>query len=49
VGYAAITIVAYIAFGLINHEWTVPLGPVDKLIEVVLIGLLWREEKRSTI
>ena len=47
-GYAAITIVAYIAFGLINHEWTVPLGPVDKLIEVVLIGLLWREEKRST-
>src|SRR4030088_3498605 len=41
--FAGITIVAYIAFGLIRHEWTVPLGPVDKMIELVLIGLLWRE------
>ena len=48
-GYAAITIIAYIAFGLVKHEWTVPLGPIDKLIEVVLIGLLWREDKGSTI
>ena len=48
-GYAALTIVAYIVFGLVRHEWTVPLGPVDKVIEVVLIGLLWREDKRSNI
>jgi hypothetical protein len=30
-----------------SGEWTVPLGPVDKLIEVILIGLLWREERAS--
>jgi len=41
--YAAITIVAYIAVGLLIGEWTVPLGPLTKLIEVILIGLLWVE------
>lgn len=43
-GFAALTIVAYIAFGLLRHEWTLPLGPVDKLIEVILIALLWRTD-----
>jgi len=48
-GYAAITIVAYIIFGLVKHEWTVPLGPIDKLIEVTLIALLWQEDQQSTM
>ncbi len=48
-GYAAVTIVAYIVFGIVNREWTVPLGPITKLIEVILIGLLWWEERRSGI
>lgn len=43
IAYAALTIVAYVAFGLLRHEWTVPLGPVNKVIELVLIGLLWLE------
>ena len=46
-GYAALTIVAYLAFGLVRHEWTVPLGPADKLIEVALIALHWREGQRA--
>jgi len=46
-GYTALTIVAYLIFGVVNHEWTVPLGPIDKVIEVILIGLLWQEDQRS--
>jgi hypothetical protein len=51
-GYAALTIGAYLAFGLVRHEWTMALGPVDKLIEVTLIALLWPEDqftKRSMV
>ena len=44
---AALTILAYVAFGLVRRKWTVPLGPADKLIEVVLIALLWREDRAS--
>lgn len=46
-GYAGLTIMAYLAFGLVRHEWTVPLGPIDKLIEATLIALLWREDQRA--
>ena len=46
-GYAAVTIVAYLIFGLMTSEWTVPLGPLTKLIEVILIGLLWWEDRQS--
>jgi hypothetical protein len=46
-GYAALTILAYIVFGLVRGEWTIPLGPVTKLIEVSLIGLLWLEDRQS--
>ena len=40
IGYVARTIVAYVAFGLLRQEWTIPLGPGDKMIELVLIGLV---------
>jgi hypothetical protein len=46
-GYVAFTILACLAFGLVWREWTMPLGPVDKLIEVSLIALLWREDRQS--
>ena len=49
IGFTALTIVAYLIFGIVNHEWTVPLGPLDKLAEVLLIGLLWREDQRSRV
>lgn len=44
-GYAAVTVVLYGAWGAMSGEWTVPLGPIDKVIEVTLIGLLWRERR----
>jgi len=47
-GYAAITIVAYIVFGIQHKEWTVPLGPVTVLIELILIVLLLVEAQRPT-
>jgi hypothetical protein len=46
-GFTALTIIAYLIFGVVNHEWTVPLGPIDKVIEVILIGLLWQEDQQS--
>ena len=49
IGFTALTIVAYLIFGVVNHEWTTPLGPLDKLGEVILIGLLWREGQQSHV
>jgi uncharacterized membrane protein len=46
--YAAITIVAYIIFGIQHKEWTVPLGPVTVLIELILIVLLVVEARQPT-
>ena len=46
--YAAITIVAYIVYGIQNKEWTVPLGPVTVLIELILIVLLFVEARQPT-
>ncbi len=46
--YAAITIVSYIVFGIQHKEWTVPLGPVTVLIELILIVLLLVEARQPT-
>src|SRR5262245_5977480 len=46
-GYTALTILAYLIFGLVTHDWTVPLGPITKAVELILIGLLWVEGQRS--
>jgi peptidoglycan/LPS O-acetylase OafA/YrhL len=42
IGYAALTIVLYFVWGLMSGEWNMPIGPLDKLIEVALIALLWQ-------
>lgn len=42
-GYTAVTIVLYGVWGAMSGDWTVPLGPIDKLIEGALIGLVWRD------
>ena len=44
-GFAALKIITYLAFGLLRHECAVPLGPTDKLMGVSLIGLLRREDQ----
>jgi hypothetical protein len=46
--FAAVTIAAYIGFGLTTGVWTIPLGPIDKLMEITLIGLLWLQERQPT-
>jgi hypothetical protein len=43
IGYTAVTIVLYGVWGAMSGDWTVPLGPIAKLIEGTLIGLLWRD------
>jgi hypothetical protein len=43
IGYTALTIVLYIVLSYHAHQWTIPLGPIDKALEVVLIALLWSE------
>jgi hypothetical protein len=47
IGYTALTIALYLVWGLMSGEWAIPLGPIDKLAEVALIGLLWRDLQDS--
>jgi hypothetical protein len=42
-GYAAVTVVLYGVWGAMSGDWTVPLGPIAKVIEVALIWLVWQE------
>ncbi|MCI0396310.1 MAG: hypothetical protein L0322_15410, partial [Chloroflexi bacterium] len=44
IGYTAVTILFYLIWGFMSGEWTVPLGPIDKVIEIILITLLWQEK-----
>jgi hypothetical protein len=43
--YTAVTIALYVVWGVMSGEWAVPLGPVDKVVEVAVVGLLWREDQ----
>jgi hypothetical protein len=43
IGHTALTIVAYAVISYQAHSWSIPLGPTDKLAELVLIGPLWSE------
>jgi hypothetical protein len=45
IGYAAITVVLYVVWGLMSGEWNMPIGPLDKLIEIALIALLWQANR----
>jgi hypothetical protein len=38
--YTAITIIFYVIWGGMSGDWVMPLGPLDKVIELVLIALL---------
>ncbi len=41
--YTAITILLYFVWVAMSAEWTIPLGPIAKIIEVVMIAILLRE------
>lgn len=42
IGYTLLTIVLYIILGLQNNYWTIPLGPITKVVEIILVVLLWQ-------
>ena len=47
--YTALTIVLYVVFSISGGDWTLPAGPIDKVIEVTLLGVLWTlHQRRST-
>jgi hypothetical protein len=47
VGYTAVTILFYLIWVVMSNDWTFPLGPLDKVIEILLIGLLLRDNNEK--
>jgi hypothetical protein len=47
IGYTALVFLGYFGYGLVTGEWSIPLGPLAKAIEIVLIGLLWQEDRQA--
>ncbi len=45
--YTALTIVLYVVLSYRAGNWSIPLGPIDKLIEVAMIALLWSEGRSA--
>lgn len=43
IGYTAVTILLYFVWVAMSGEWTIPLGPIDKLVEAAMIVILLRE------
>jgi hypothetical protein len=41
--YTAVTILLYFVWVAMSGEWTIPLGPISKISEAVMIFLLYRE------
>jgi hypothetical protein len=41
--YTAVTILLYFVWGVMSGEWTIPLGPIAKIVEAAMIVILWRE------
>jgi hypothetical protein len=48
IGYAALTIAVYVIFSLRFNDWSLWLGPITKVLEIALIGLLWSEGRGRT-
>ena len=41
--YTAVTILLYFVWVAMSSEWTIPLGPIAKLVELAMIIILLRE------
>ena len=41
--YTAITILLYFVWVIMSSEWTIPLGPIAKIVEAAMIVIIWRE------
>ena len=44
IAYTAVTILLYFVWVAMSGEWTIPLGPIAKLVEAAMIVILWREK-----
>ncbi len=47
IGYAVATIALYAVWGFMSGDWNIPLGPIDKLIELALVALLWQADRQQ--
>jgi hypothetical protein len=43
IAYTAVTILLYFVWVAMSGEWTIPLGPIAKLVEAAMIFILGRE------
>ena len=43
IGYTAVTILLYFVWVAMSGEWTIPLGPLAKLVEAAMIVLILRD------
>ena len=43
ISYTAVTILLYFVWVAMSGEWTIPLGPIAKIVEAAMIVLLLRE------
>jgi hypothetical protein len=43
IAYTAVTILLYFVWVAMSGEWTIPLGPIAKIVEAAMIVLLLRE------
>ena len=41
--YTAVAILLYFVWVGMSGEWTIPLGPIAKIVEAAMIVILWRE------
>ena len=42
IAFTLLTIVLYFVWVAMSGEWNTPIGPIDKIIEILLVILLWR-------
>lgn len=40
--YTAVTLILYFVWGFSSGEWTIPMGPADKVIEIIMLATIWR-------
>lgn len=45
IAYAALTAVLYLLWAATSGDWTLPLGPVSFVVELLLVVLLWWEPR----
>ncbi len=47
IGYTILTILLYVIVAVQIRDWTLPLGPLDKAAELMLLTLLWTEARHG--